>query len=413
MKHQIVIVGGGSAGVAVAASLLKRRRDLDIAIIEPKEQHYYQPGWTMVGGGVFNFDVTTRPQASVTPKRATWIRKAAKAFDPEKNCVVLDDGTRVDYDCLIAAPGLKLNFAAIPGLVETLGKNAVTSNYEPGLAPYTWRLIEEFKRGKAIFTQAPLPFKCPGAPQKIMYLAADAWAKRKVLGATEISFCTAAPAMFGVAAFVPALNAHVEKYGIEARFGSVLVAVDGPAKKATFREKNAEGVEREVVRDFDLLHVCPPQIAADIVRNGPLADAAGFLDVDQETLQHRKFANVFGVGDACNTPNSKTAAAARKQAPIVAENLLSVMDGRAPDHVYDGYASCPLTVARGKIVFAEFGYGGKLLPTFPKWMNDNTKPTWFGWFMKAEILPWVYWELMLAGHEWLARPKKREAKAAQ
>jgi len=411
LKHQIVIVGGGAAGIAAAAGLLKRRRDLDVAIIEPKDKHYYQPGWTMVGGGVFDFDFTVRPQSACIPKRATWIKKAASAFDPENNAVILEDGERVDYDWLIAAPGVKLNPAAIPGLEETLGKNGVTSNYVPGMASYTWKLVKELNGGNAIFTQPPLPFKCPGAPQKAMYLSAHHWKKKKLLDKTHITFCTAAPGMFGVAAFVPALKEHVDAYGIETHFGSVLTAIDGPGKKATFREKDAEGTEREVVRDFDMIHVCPPQIAADVVRGSPLADANGWIDVDQETMRHKKYANVFAVGDAVNAPNSKTAAAARKQAPIAAANLLSIMDGGEADYVYDGYASCPLTVERGKIVFAEFGYGGKLMPTFPKWINENTKATWFGWVMKAEILPWVYWELMLDGHEWFAEPHKREAKA--
>lgn len=409
MKHQIVIVGGGAAGVAVASSLLKRRKDLDIAIVEPKDKHYYQPGWTMVGGGIFDFDFTVRTEQSCIPKRAKWINKAASSFDPEKNAVVLEDGERIEYDYLIAAPGIKLNFAAIPGLEETLGKNGVTSNYQPGMAAYTWKLVQEFKGGKAIFTQPPPPFKCAGAPQKVMYLSCDHWRKNKVLDQTKVSFCTAAPALFGVADYVPALMEYVKAYNIDLNFGSVLIRVDGAAKKATFREKGADGADREVVREFDMLHVCPPQIAADVVRGSPLADAAGWIDVNQETLRHKKYANVFALGDACNAPNAKTAAAVRKQAPIVAENLLSVMNGGEPDCVYDGYGSCPLTVERGKIVLAEFGYGGKLLPTFPNWVNEGTRPSWFGWLLKAEILPWVYWELMLAGHEWLAKPKRREA----
>ncbi len=407
MKHQIIIVGGGAAGIAAASSLLKRRDDLDIAIIEPKEQHYYQPGWTMVGGGIFDFDFTVRPESSVIPKKATWIRKAATGFAPDSNAVLIEGGERVEYDYLVAAPGIKLNFAAIPGLEESLGKNGVTSNYQPGMASYTWKLIQELKGGKAIFTQPPPPFKCAGAPQKIMYLASDHWLRTGDLEKFKINFCTAAPALFGVADYVPALMDYVKKYNIELNLGSVLIAVDGAAKKATFREKGADGAERQILRDFDMLHVCPPQIAPDVVRGGPLADAAGWIDVDQETLRHKKYANVFALGDACNAPNAKTAAAARKQAPIVAENLLAAMDGKAPEFVYDGYGSCPLTVEKGKIVLAEFGYGGKLLPTFPKWLNEGTKPTWFGWFLKAQVLPWVYWHLMLAGHEWFARPKRR------
>lgn len=411
MKHQIIIVGGGAAGIAVAASLLKRRRDLDIAIIEPKDQHYYQPGWTMVGGGIFNFDFTVKPESSCIPKRATWIKKAATSFDPENNVVIVDGGERLEYDYLIAAPGIKLNFAGIPGLEATLGQNGVTSNYQPGMASYTWKLIQELDGGKAIFTQPPPPFKCAGAPQKIMYLANDHWLRKKKLADFKVSFCTAAPALFGVADYVPALMEYVKKYNIDLNFGAVLIAVDGPAKKATFREKGADGAEREVVREFDMLHVCPPQIAPDVLRGSPISDAAGWVDVDQQSLRHKKYKNVFGLGDACNAPNAKTAAAVRKQAPIVAENLLAVMSGGEPQCVYDGYGSCPLTVERGKIVLAEFGYGGKLLPTFPNWVNAGTRPTWFGWFLKSEILPWVYWELMLDGHEWFARPKRREAEA--
>ncbi len=411
MKHQIVIVGGGAAGLAAAASLLKRRRTLDIAVIEPKEEHYYQPGWTMVGAGIFDFDETVRLEASLMPKGAVWIRKAARAFEPDANAVVLDDGSRVDYDFLIAAPGIKLNFAAVKGLEEALGKNGVTSNYQPGMAPLTWKLVEAMRGGRAIFTQPPPPFKCAGAPQKAMYLSCDAWMRAGVLKDINVAFCTAAPALFGVADYVPALMEYVKRYKIDLNFGSTLIAVDGAAKKATFRQKEASGADVEIVRDFDFLHVSPPQVAADVVRGGPLADAAGWIDVDQATLRHKKYANVFALGDACNAPNAKTAAAARKQAPIVAENLIAAMDGVAPPYVYDGYGSCPLTVERGKVVLAEFGYGGKLLPTFPAWLNEGTQPTALAWRLKARILPWVYWNLMFAGHEWFAKPAKRNPAA--
>ncbi|MFN3960433.1 MAG: FAD/NAD(P)-binding oxidoreductase [Parvularculaceae bacterium] len=411
MKHQIVIVGGGAAGLAAAASLLKRQRDLDIAVIEPSEDHYYQPGWTMVGGGVFDYAVTVRKEASLMPQGVTWIRKAAAAFEPDANAVRLDDGSRVAYDFLVAAPGIKLNFAAIKGLEETLGKNGVTSNYQPGLASQTWKQVRELKRGKAIFTQPPPPFKCAGAPQKAMYLSCDEWRRAGVLKDISVTFCTAAPALFGVADYVPALMEYVERYKVDLKLGSTLIAVDGAARKATFREKDANGVELDVVREFDFLHVSPPQIAADVVRGGPLADASGWIDVDPGTLRHKKYANVFALGDACNAPNAKTAAAVRKQAPIVAENLLAAMSGASAPYVYDGYGSCPLTVERGKIVLAEFGYGGKLKPTFPKWLNDGTKPSRLAWRLKAQALPWVYWNLMFRGHEWFAEPTNKNPAA--
>jgi sulfide:quinone oxidoreductase len=177
------------------------------------------------------------------------------------------------------------------------------------------------------------------------------------------------------------------------------VAVDGPARQATFA--TADG---EVTTTFDMLHVVPPQVAPQCVADSPLAATSGFTDVDQHTLQHVRYPNVFGLGDGGSSPNAKTAAAARKQAPVVAVNALRALDGKGPTAGYDGYGSCPLTVERGKIVLAEFAYGGKLAPSFPTWLVDGTKPARLSWMLKADALPWIYWNGMLKGREWLAGP---------
>jgi sulfide:quinone oxidoreductase len=403
-KFDIVVVGGGAGGIAATASLLKRRPSLKIAIVEPRESHFYQPGWTMVGAGIFSFQETGKPTAAVMPKKAVWIRKSVVSFHPEENAVALDDGVRLFYSFLVAAPGIKLDWAKVKGLEETLGKNGVTSNYREGLAPYTWELVQGLKSGAAIFTQPPMPIKCAGAPQKAMYLSCDHWFKSAVIKDVKVRFCNANPSLFGVADYVPALMEYVKKYDAHLNFGENLVAVDGQARVATFEKAGADGAKTSVNRQFDMLHVCPPQTAPDFVRTSPLANAAGWIDVDQATMRHVKFANVFALGDAASTANAKTAAAVRKQAPIVAVNLLAAMDGVALPAKYEGYGSCPLTVERGKIVLAEFGYGGKLMPTFPKWMNDGLKPTPQAWFLKEKILPGVYWNLMLKGREWLAGP---------
>jgi sulfide:quinone oxidoreductase len=400
--HDVVIVGGGSAGLATAASLLRRRPGLSIAVIEPRERHYYQPGWTLVGGGVFDRAETERPMATVMPKGVRWIRAAVTAFEPERNRVVLEDGARVAYRTLVAAPGIELNWGGVEGLQETLGRNGVTSNYLFEMAPYTWELIQNLKDGRALFTQPPMPIKCAGAPQKAMYLACDHWLRRGVLQDIEVAFHTATPVLFGVKEFVPPLMAYVEKYGAQLNFSANLKAIDGSARKAWFEVKRADGGTERVERTFDMIHVCPPQRAPLFVRDSGLADAAGWIEVSPETLQHPRYGNVFGLGDACSAPNAKTAAAARKQAPVVAENVLAIQDGRGPRALYDGYGSCPLTVERGKIVLAEFGYGGRLLPTFP--FLDATKPSRFAWFLKEKMLPTIYWELMLKGREWLAGP---------
>ncbi|MEE3070501.1 MAG: TIGR01244 family sulfur transferase [Pseudomonadota bacterium] len=408
-KFDVVVVGGGAAGIAVSASLRARNPDLEVAIIDPADIHYYQPGWTMVGGGIFEPETTAKTMGSLIPHGVHWIKSAVAAFEPENNAVVLDGCRVVKYDRLVVCPGLKLNWGAIPGLVETLGRNGVTSNYRYDLAPYTWKLVQGMKSGKAIFTQPPMPIKCAGAPQKAMYLSGDNWHRAGVLKNIDIQFMNAGGVLFGVKDYVPALEEYVKRYDATLNFFHNLVSIDGKNKTATFKVSKPDTEPTTVTTEFDMIHVVPPQCAPDFIRVSPLADAAGWVDVDQSTLRHKTYDNIWSLGDVMNAPNAKTAAAARMQAPVVAENMTADIQGRAPTAVYNGYGSCPLTVERGKIVLAEFGYGGTLLPSFPKWLLDGTKPTRLAWLLKEQILPPIYWKAMLRGKEWMATPEKVSA----
>lgn len=404
--YDVLIVGGGSAGIATAASLLKRRPGLDIVVIEPRYKHFYQPGFTMVGGGIFEASQPQTLTENVMPKGVRWIHTAAAAFEPRYNQVILEDGSRLGYRQLVVASGLTLNWGAVEGLREGLGRNGVTSNYRFDYAPYTWELVQNLRSGRAIFTKPQMPIKCPGAPQKAMYLSCDHWLRNGSLADIEVEFCSANDALFDVEHFVPALMEYVRKYDADVNFRHNLVAVDGDAGKAWFEvsEPGREPCRKEV--EFDMLHVCPPQAAPRFVRSSPLANTAGWVDVSPASLQHSRYENIFSLGDVCSAPSAKTLAAARRQAPVVAENLLAVFDGKEPAAQYDGYGSCPLTVEKGKIVLAEYGYEGKLLPTFPEWLIKSDQASKAAWFLKEKMLPTVYYQLMLKGREWLAAPGK-------
>ena len=403
--HDIVVVGGGAAGIAAASSLLARAPNLDITLIDPAETHYYQPGWTMVGAGIFDALSTAKPMSKLIPGKATWIKAEVLAFEPEQNAVILQGSRVVKYKYLIVCPGLMLNWLGVEGLVDALGHDGVTSNYRHDLASYTWKLVQALRGGRAVFTQPGMPIKCAGAPQKAMYLSADYWRKTGALQHIDISFFNASAVLFGVAAYVPALMEYIALYGVDLEFSQNLVSIDGPGKKATFVKTLADGSKESVVADYDVIHVTPPQQSPAFVRASPLADGAGWVDVDPATLRHKRFDNIFSLGDATNTSNAKTAAAARKQAPVVAHNLLAAMGKTKGVAQYDGYGSCPLTVERGKIVLAEFLYGGKVAPSFPSWLIDGTRPSRAAWLLKEQVLPPLYWNAMLKGREWMAKPE--------
>ncbi|NGO45555.1 NAD(P)/FAD-dependent oxidoreductase [Streptomyces ureilyticus] len=392
--RHVVIVGGGSAGISVAARL-RRAGVTGIALIEPSDTHWYQPLWTLVGGGQAPLRATRRPEASVIPDGVHWIRQAARAVDPGLRAITLGDGRRLAYDHLVMAPGLQLDWNGVPGLAEAIGHDRVTSNYAPEYAPRTWDLIRGMRSGTAVFTHPATPLKCGGAPQKIAYLAADHWRKQKVLDRIRIILVIPDPALFKVPAWSEVLQKVASRYGIEVRLRSEMTAVDGDARELTVTD-HTTGTKETLA--YDLLHAVPPQSAPDWVKTGPLADPAspqGFIAADKHTLQHPRHSEVFALGDVANLPTSKTGAAVRKQAPAVAANLLAVMKGAEPTRRYDGYTSCPLVTARDKMLLAEFDYDLRPTPSFP--LIDTFKERRGMWLFKRYGLPPLYWHGMLTG----------------
>lgn len=392
--HKIVIVGGGSAGISVAARL-RRAGETDIAVADPATTHYYQPLWTLVGGGCSTVAKSARLQAEVMPKGVTWVQQAAASIDPDSRSVSLVDGGTLTYDFLVVCPGIQLDWHKVPGLTQTLGKDGVSSNYLPELAPRTWGFIRGLKRGTAVFGMPSGPIKCAGAPQKIAYLAADYWRQQGVLNDIRVVLVLPTPAMFGVPVFATELVKVAARYGIEVHFNSEVVEVDPGRREALV--KDSKNDTKDTI-GYDVMHLVPPQSAPDWLKATPLADPddpAGYVQVDKHTMQHTRFPEVFALGDAGSTPNSKTGAAIRKQAPVVVENLRAVMAGKAPTAAYGGYASCPLTTARNKMLLAEFDYTMQPTPSIP--LIDTTKERRDMWLLKKYGLPALYWNLMLKG----------------
>jgi sulfide:quinone oxidoreductase len=395
LHHRIVIVGGGTAGISVAARLRRAGED-DVAVVEPSRVHYYQPLWTLVGGGRASLAETVRAESSVMPKGVRWIEDRAVAVDPDARTVGLAGGVEVGYDFLVVCPGIQLDWDKVGGLAETLGRNGVSSNYTFETAPITWELIERMESGTALFTMPAGPIKCAGAPQKIAYLAADYWRLKGVLDRIRVVLVLPTPGMFGVPEFSKVLDQVVARYGIEVHFQSEVVEID-PGRRRAVVVHHGEGDAKSEI-DYTMLHAVPPQSAPEWIKASPISDPNspfGYVEVDKETHRHVRYPEIFSLGDAGSTPNSKTGAAVRKQAPVVVANLLAAMKDRELPARYDGYASCPLVTARNRMLLAEFDYTMKPHPTIP--VIDTKKERYDMWLLKRYGLPFMYWNFMLKG----------------
>jgi sulfide:quinone oxidoreductase len=389
--YQILILGGGTAGITVAAQLRRKLKDYDLAIIEPSTKHYYQPLWTLVGAGVFPKQQSEREESAFIPKGADWIQDYVAELQPEHNCVVTRDGRRITYDYLVIALGIQVDWNKIPGLAEGVGTKQICSNYSYQQVDYTWECVSKFKGGTALFTMPNTAVKCGGAPQKIMYLADDHFRKSGVRDKSNVIFASGQGSLFAVEKYRKTLEKVATRKSIDIRIKHNLVEIKPDQKEAIF--EHLETKERVTI-PFDMIHVTPPMSAPDLIKSSILANATGWVDVDKYTLQHPKFLNVFPIGDCSGLPTSKTGAAIRKQAPVLVKNLISAIQGEPLEAKYDGYTSCPLVTGYGKLVLAEFDYEGKPAETFP---FDQSKERLSMYLLKAYALPRLYWYGMLRG----------------
>ncbi|MEZ4705864.1 MAG: FAD/NAD(P)-binding oxidoreductase [Caldilineaceae bacterium] len=391
--YEVLIVGGGTGGITVAAQLRHKANPPAMAIIEPSTKHYYQPIWTLVGGGVAPKEISERDEADYIPAGVDWIPDAVESFDPDNNQVTTRGGRTIGYDYLVVAAGIQIDWDKIPGLKESVGKpgTGVCSNYDYDTVESTWENIRNFKGGTAIFTMPGTPIKCGGAPQKILYLAEDYFRQHGVRDKSTVVFASAGERIFGVEKYRKTLEGVVVRKGIETKFKHDLIALHPEQKEAVFKKV---GTEETVTMHYDMIHVTPPMSAPDFIKHSPLANADGWVDVDKFTLRHVRYPNVFALGDASSLPTSKTGAAIRKEAPVLVKNLMAVRKGMTPIAQYHGYTSCPVVTGYGTLVLAEFDYDGNPDETFP---FDQAKERRSMYLMKKYALPAMYWHGMLRG----------------
>lgn len=394
MHPRILIVGGGTGGITVAARLARSGRALDITVLEPSDRHYYQPLWTLVGGGAARKEDTVRPEADYIPAGVRWVRDAAREFQPEQKRVITAAGEVLEYDVLVVAPGIQLDWAAIPGLQDALGRDGVCSNYSFEHVDSTWDFIRGMRAGRAIFTMPGTPIKCGGAPQKIMWLAEHHFRRTGVRDAIEVVYATAGAKIFAVPKYAATLTRLIAERDVHARFNQDLIEIRTASREAVFKVTGPGQAPREEILKYELLHVTPPMSAPDFIKRSPLAGAGGWVEVDKFTLQHLRYPDIFALGDASSLPTSKTGAAIRKQAPVLVANLLAHLAGDPLTARYDGYTSCPLVTGYGRLVLAEFDYDGNPAETFP---FDQSKERLSMYLFKKYALPQMYWHAMLRG----------------
>lgn len=390
----IVIAGGGLGGIAVANRLSQLLDGARITLVDAKKEHNYQPGYTLVATGVWPVDKVRDHNADFHPAGLEWVQDMVAGFEPGSNTVITASGQRIRYDFLVVATGLQLDYGQIEGMdVGAIGSNGLTSVYpSPQAAQATWAAMQAFaaKGGNAVMTLPATPLKCAGAPLKMSFMLRDRLHRAGTMAQSKVSFQSALGNVFGVKAVNDNVLQRWKTLGIDVEFSRKLTAIDIGARRATFVTPEGE----KLVLPYDFIHVVPPMRAPDAVKNSELAwkegpfAAGGWLEVDKATLQHRRFPNVFGIGDINGTPRGKTAATVKKSAPLVARHLVQVIAGGKPGEVFDGYTSCPLLTREGSALLIEFDYEGRLTPTLP--MVDPLQDSFFAWMMKTRMLKPAY-----------------------
>jgi sulfide:quinone oxidoreductase len=392
----------------MANRLVKRLDGATITLVDPRVEHLYQPGLSLVAAGLKPASYIVSQTTDWLPRGVTLIAEAAAGIDPVAKSVTTTGGTRLDYDFLIVAPGLVLDHGAIEGFdLAMVGQNGIGALYAgPDYAARTWSAVQAFAEtgGTGVFTRPATEMKCAGAPLKHTFLVEDIATRTAGAGKHALHYFAPQASLFGVPIVAEKVRMLFGERGIATHMGQTLTAVDASRKVATFVQvtKDAAGVETrtETQVDYDYLHVIPPQRAPEVIRQSGLSWAdkwtdQGWVEADQKTLRHPRFPEVFSIGDVAGVPKGKTAASVKWQVPVVADHLVAAIQGREGTEAYDGYTSCPLITRVGRAMLIEFDYNNNLVPSFPG-VIAPLEELWISWLMKEVALKATY-NAMLRG----------------
>ena len=393
-KARILIAGAGAAGLSAAAQLANRLEGATITIFDARKDHYYQPGFTLIAAGLKPMNYSLSATADYIPSDVKWVQEGITEFDPVGNKVVTEKGQAVGYDFLIVATGLKLDFAGIQGMdVNLIGKNGLGCPYAGPAAAYaTWKSISEFadKGGVGLFGRPKTEMKCAGAPIKHTFITDDHLRRRGNRGKAELLYTAQNKTLFSVPIVSEKVRMLYEDRGVKIHYDHVLTAIDPGRRRATYDTPTGK-----VEIDYDYLNAIPPMRAPDAVRNSPLRwqegnfAADGWMEVDKGTLRHRRFANVFGIGDVAGVPKGKTAASVKWQVPVAVDHLVASIAGKTSEMIFTGYTSCPLITRMGRAMLVEFDYKDNLVPSFPG-IIAPLEELWITWVMKTIALKPTY-----------------------
>lgn len=397
---RILIMGAGAGGAAIANRLAERLDGAQITVLDGRPQHWYQPGFTLIASGLRKADYAISSTEQWLPRGVTYVNEYAAELDPDANRVTTTGGQRIEYDYLIVATGLVLDWDAIEGFDLSMAgpQNGIAAHYaSPEHAELSWQALDKFtdEGGIGMFGRPATEMKCAGAPVKLCFLAEDIATTKGNRSKCDFIYNAQATNLFGVPVIHHRVRQIMDERDITYRYQHVLKGIDLGAKTATYTTPDGEVTDK-----WDFINVIPPQRAPQVIRESGLSWAErwvdqGWIEVDMHTLRHARYANIFGIGDINGVPKGKTAASVKFHIPVVEDQIVSEIAGREGTRRYDGYTSCPLITRIGRAMLVEFDYQDNLTPSFPG-VIAPLEELWISWLMKEVALKATY-NAMLRG----------------